>query len=489
MDEYMVAAPALIEMAPIVQKFNKQLEELQEVTPTSLPLLVDIGKHLPNLKGSLRKNTCDALCIAWRKKVTDVFTLVKEKSSELSKIDVGTAMNLFTEASIFFPLDSELQQYVATTGEVLKVADQANIVKDLLEACKVFDEDPPEDLTWYIEQIQVFVDKMESMVVSPELFESKCKSSFIGVTKQLVNVLGLKWVDCSSVPLFAVHSVECLQKVANKVPSDVNLKALACAVLDGVQLVQAQEKLDSTKRSETIEQDDLVEKLLLVHRRAKKLAASLERGPENVVVLKTLGEACKRSQSVVQEMKADIAAKMFSQCQLAHKALCDVAGGKKGGLDWCVGFEGKTFEELSEHAKDSLMKIDGGQMQDLQVALDEVGFKSCSGRVPLTHCKCIARGRLPWNEAFSKLKHFQGCFELTHNQAWEDELQGVLVRSRATKCNGCCLHILMTQKDPANLRQLLQKEIKDLRAHLLKEQVVLHPLVWGKVQKALTMRL
>eukprot|EP00971_Amphidinium_carterae_P352269 6492521-Amphidinium_carterae.2 len=270
-----------------------------------------------------------------------------------------------------------------------------------------------------------------------------------------------KWVDCNRVPVLAVHCVECVQKVASKIPSDGTLRALAEALFDGVQLVQAQEKLDVTKSADSVEQDDLVEKLLLVHRRAKKLGAALERIPGKAVVLQSLDETCKKSKSVVVELKAEIAAKMFSQCQLAHKALCDVAGGKKGGLDWCEGFEGKTFEELelAKHAEDSLMKIDGGKMQELQVALDEDGYKPWGGSLPLTLRKCIARVCLPWSEEclctqkgpkitmymclFFKAVGFmdktgytlhiplpfiqlQGCFELTHNQTWEDELQSVL---------------------------------------------------------------
>eukprot|EP00971_Amphidinium_carterae_P333410 6468159-Amphidinium_carterae.3 len=63
-----------------------------------------------------------------------------------------------------------------------------------------------------------------------------------------------------------------------------------------------------------------------------------------------------------------------------------------------------------------------------------------------------------------------------------------LVESSTTKCSGVLFALFKNKGNIAELRPLVQKEIKNLRSLGLTEQAALHPTLLGKVKGTLAMK-
>ena len=61
-------------------------------------------------------------------------------------------------------------------------------------------------------------------------------------------------------------------------------------------------------------------------------------------------------------------------------------------------------------------------------------------------------------------------------------------RATATKATACILHHCLSDVSPAQLRPLVQREIKQLRAGGIKEAEWLHPILMERVQAVLAMK-
>eukprot|EP00971_Amphidinium_carterae_P284059 5639724-Amphidinium_carterae.2 len=64
----------------------------------------------------------------------------------------------------------------------------------------------------------------------------------------------------------------------------------------------------------------------------------------------------------------------------------------------------------------------------------------------------------------------------------------VILDLAVTKATACVLFHLAKEKEPASLRAKIQAELKSLREDGLQEKELLHPLLYTRVQHALSMR-
>eukprot|EP00971_Amphidinium_carterae_P291987 5796253-Amphidinium_carterae.7 len=91
-------------------------------------------------------------------------------------------------------------------------------------------------------------------------------------------------------------------------------------------------------------------------------------------------------------------------------------------------------------------------------------------------------------EAWQKLVKMYGAFDEVLDEQLKENVQGIMCKSHITKCTACCLHLLSSVSVKEELRQMIQKEIQQLRLHQIKESHAMPPALWQKVQLALVMR-
>eukprot|EP00971_Amphidinium_carterae_P346265 6487614-Amphidinium_carterae.1 len=90
-------------------------------------------------------------------------------------------------------------------------------------------------------------------------------------------------------------------------------------------------------------------------------------------------------------------------------------------------------------------------------------------------------------KAYEEYKHMlalDGIVEAP--QELDKAMEKASTQARATKATGCLVHMLVHESDPVKLRSSVQAELKELRAHVGKqEQSLLNKVIWARVQSVL----
>eukprot|EP00971_Amphidinium_carterae_P323336 6425933-Amphidinium_carterae.3 len=373
---YMDKHPAVVEKGPKVSAYLEELKTMHTDSPACLQSLVQMGKHLGDLQYSLPAGACDALFTEYRSKIDQVMLLVQGKA--LDQAGLKTAEALLSETRVLYPLDSQLATYEDNVANFLQECDRAAVLGELNASCKAIQD---MDLECKPEEFQKMCEALESrlsaLVLAPAVVNESCGDHFHKVINVVMDYTSKHWQLGSAVPDYVSLSQRLIHQLAGLL-QDGSLLKQSVALADALAVHEATSLLQACKSADVVNQDDLLDKALLLYRRLLKMTTSYEMLPDNMVheCVTKLGSVAKLGKQAMEREQTRIIQEHTSSVQVVYKQLANVAGGKQEGKDWNED-NIQNWDELLKIAKDTLETIDAPKLVKDMQALEKVITLSC----------------------------------------------------------------------------------------------------------------
>eukprot|EP00971_Amphidinium_carterae_P338741 6476241-Amphidinium_carterae.1 len=479
LDEFMQTSAATLEKGPMVERFMRQLTDMDKskLKVVDLDVLLEVVKAFPALQLQLRRGSVNELNKLLRANLDGIGCMLEQKDESLSREALDKTSAILSEALVFFPIDGQLNEWMSATADCLNQCGKMEVVKTIFKALDELSEATASNLADFHGKLKQILETMNPMHVTMDMFSEDGKAQVESTFNSVMNVLKDNLKDVIKTPELAGMLTQCLTKLSGWVGKPV-MHITCLAVADGLAVINTFQELQKAKSLDVVNDGALLQTAILLHRRVMRWKGNFEQlGEANIhgAVQKLAIEVGCATKEVAAASELLVDRK--TAAVHAHlKGLSDIAGGKSGGLDWATGYQGNCFASLSQHAEDSLDKCNAGDLVN-KISSLSVSFSAA-----------MVIGVVHTLRVFSEWKEVMGCFDKPMDMTLKESIQTTIAKARVTKCSGVCVAMLKQHSSKDELRSVIQAEVQELRKHGVDEKVSLQPLLLKTMNLALAMR-
>ena len=359
LSECLTTAPAMAVEGQLLKKHTLAMEQFVPQRQ-SLPCLQSVVADLPRFRSSLRATVVAPLFTAFFKSLVATWEIVKSQLVSHPS-DARMMMQILSEASNLFPLETSVNDMIQACGACLKSVSQQAVMQEVhgvIDAClKVKEQVGAGAAAVWREEIAKVTSKLQEVKLPRDDWEvAETREKMQSLLDLLLAAAAPLLVSERPEPELLKAVVACTAAMWQTRPNQ-DLQISYNQLKGGSAILDAQVKMFAMKGSEQSElvkcavelQRALLGKDLAIepcHETGKKLAWHVN---------KIVAEA--RSQ--FDEVAKALCAASTSELQAALKDVKMDDGDRAIGAAWLVGFEGVQFPELQSHAAKTLLTLDG----------------------------------------------------------------------------------------------------------------------------------
>ena len=374
--DYMSHAPAMLEKGHLVQKFSVRLWHL-EATAAHMKELHDMIKEVSVLQKCLRAGSTERLQQALYKKVTTLWTDIEEGSKDDADI-LHLASQVLLECHLLYPMDEQIQVMSQACGELLSQCGLQRDVEMFSKACSALLEQlkqEPMDKDACAEAMEKLCSGASSLKGQPGTLPGESKALAKDALTQLITIQGNSLLE----GCFSMEScLPCAEALCSVVEDTGLSQVTSCLTLAwqvGLCMVKLKAANDEPVES-ILDGDKSMEKTIELQRTLLKINASKAAVDGHEVLIdkpfwEKVHKIITHASATLNVVNAARARSSLGLLKDAHSRLQDVAGGLAGGKRWQEDCTVTSFQQLHDHAENTLMKTNGKQLVQLAEELKQ----------------------------------------------------------------------------------------------------------------------
>jgi hypothetical protein len=367
LQDYLDHLPAMLEKGHLVAKFSSRLGAMH-MPSECISEMHDMVKEVAVLSQCLRAGSTSNLQDQLLNKLRKLWSEIEESSSVKPK-HLQQVSSLFSDASLVYPMDASMAAMTLACGELLQ---ECSLSMDLLvfdRACDLVLEvltAEPQQADAVLIAMKCLCEHSSNLRGIPSSLPTKSKKLATTVLQGAIDFFA-KTITLDQKDMeHCLSCAEVLGSIVQEEPLTLTMNYLK-------QALQVKQKLDKLKVDGKLSMDEILgngaslEKTVDLQRSLMKM-----KGMKKGLLLMISEQGCKQSIDEIEKDSAELvqlvnarrAMEASAQLEHAHTKLTDIAGGHYGGKHWLEENDASSFNELLQHATNTLMKINGKLLVD-----------------------------------------------------------------------------------------------------------------------------
>eukprot|EP00971_Amphidinium_carterae_P167126 3311589-Amphidinium_carterae.5 len=367
LDEYLLQCPVMVQYGPIVKGYLTDMSEF-EGNAEETQKLWEMAKQLPKMVHQLRAGSCVEVVETFKRKLAENFEKMAADIDTCEGTQMRTMSETLKEASIMFPMECEWQEKLDKCTSFLQKIGENEVLKNLMKlAQELVDSDVAAKDT--CEKLYTkFTAELEGMSFHDQLLSTAELAVMAAVCSKVFDVMDKHW-DLDKAPSAVVRSSLTCGKLLQPALSDSSLQKALLVVSEGMPLAEAlhEYKDETLLHNAPNNADGLFQSLVKLQRRLTKFHDVAVDLPEDshtfLTKLTTWADGVK---NMAKEKQSTMLASQKQTLNNSHTKLVDIMG-----QYWMDGFSGTTWEDMTKHASETIMKVDGQQLVLLHSQLSQ----------------------------------------------------------------------------------------------------------------------
>ena len=385
-EDYLRQCPAMLQHAQQVAVFMDKLKVIKD-HGGKYEELAAMSKDIPALVQQLRLGSCEKLELAFKDVTLKAWRQVEQKQVQITEEQLKHLNVALKELSLMHPLETEYQMHINKGQQLLQQLGQQKQMNSFMEVCQVL----PDVVLPVCNTIK---EHLQSMGAQAEFLQDKHTSVMKAVVVRLLVFLNGAWQVEHGMTDFAVSAITCCQSLLQLV-KDEPLKKDVATLEVGKELVETLNDFRALQIDDTHSDDAFLKLLLSLKRKLLKYEA--KKGAA-MVNCKLLSKALDKQYEVAKKLcKAEEEKHLLQKkekVETSLKALAELAGGHRRGQDWLATCTALSWEQLLQHADETILQVDSEDMVNKQQSLEE----ACTTFPPFSCCSSVEIRAQPLQE-------------------------------------------------------------------------------------------
>eukprot|EP00971_Amphidinium_carterae_P350986 6491840-Amphidinium_carterae.1 len=469
-------------------------------------------KSVPTLQQSLRANACDALVVKLRHSIDDLWEQ-RESFNDVALLHEFS--DLLMSAGILYPLDAAIQKYILDLGAMIKTSSEAKVLNGLMEKCDGLATADIKDPKQYKECLSALADTLQPLTASTSQLQESHQSSLLVTLTRIHAFANTNNLNSPEIQAIVEQSINVGAKLAallGEKGDDITfIKVAMDVIVSARNIVLVQEKNKQAFGGEA-----MLQHCLTCQRHALQLE-KLAKSPSLATHLcqAKFSSVHKVAHTLIAETSTGLKEAGQEKLKQEVEKLKETNGGMNDGNNWVSMFTGSSWQQLLEHASQTLLNMDmavfsaklkhvaEADASEVIAKLTNPAILNCSSvfahMVFVIHTSTSAvlillktplkSLNLPTNvQALHQYEEIHGAFDLSIDETLVAETKKCLNTAHITQASHTLLDAFHNATDKLNLRAHVRGQVQALRATGLDEKLCLQPLLAEKVKLALALR-